>query len=260
MIDKISVPRASDVLAERLRRMILDGDLRPGERLPTERQMVEQAGLGRASVREALHILEGDNLVEARVGRHGGWLVRRPGGESVARSLDVFIRGHQLRFTSLLEARETIEPGCAALAARHRHDEDLRQIEHRNQRVRAVSDDVPQYLIENVRWHLAVVNATHNELLIALMSALSDSIHAATDVEGFNSEEVRNASIEAHERVVTAIRDQDEEAAFRRMRRHLAAYRVQTTGLLDDLEVPTGPRARSVRGSRAPVAKRPRPR
>ena len=89
--------------------------------------------------------------------------------------------------------------------------------------------DLPEFLRENVRWHLAVVDATHNELLIAVMSALGDAIHDGTDIEDFNSLKVRRAAIEAHDGVVAAIRDPDPDAARRRMHRHVHAFRAQAT-------------------------------
>src|ERR1700753_2511248 len=61
-LGKVEVPRAADVLADRLRRGILAGQLRPGELLPPERKLVDQTGLGRASVREALRMLEVEDL------------------------------------------------------------------------------------------------------------------------------------------------------------------------------------------------------
>jgi DNA-binding FadR family transcriptional regulator len=229
LLGKIEVPRAADVLADRLRQGILSGQWRPGELLPPERQLVERTGLGRASVREALRMLEVEDLIEARLGRYGGWLIRRPDEESVARSLDVFIRGRKLRFESLLETREAIEPACAGLAARNRNEDDLAELDRRSAWLKAVVDDVPDYLLGNVQWHLAVVRATHNELLIAIMSALSDAIHAGTDLDDFNSDDVRAAALHAHDRVIDAIRVQDEDAASRRMHSHLHAFRLQAS-------------------------------
>jgi GntR family transcriptional regulator, transcriptional repressor for pyruvate dehydrogenase complex len=243
LVGKIEIPRAADVLAGQLRQRILTGELAEGDVLPTERNLVDRTGLGRASVREALRMLEAENLVESRLGRYGGWVVRKPGRESVARSIDVFIRGHQIRFVSLLDAREAIEPACAALAARYRTDQDLGEIEHRQAGMVAAWPDVPMYLLENVRWHLAVVVATHNELLIAFMSALSNAVHAATELEHFHSKAVQTAAIRAHEGVMAAIRDQDEQAAFRRMYRHVHAFRLHATGEMDV----TAARARSRR-------------
>jgi GntR family transcriptional regulator, transcriptional repressor for pyruvate dehydrogenase complex len=224
-VEKVDVPRAADVLVAQLRDLILSGYLPVGELLPPERALVEQTGLGRVSVREALRILEVDQLIEPRHGRYGGWVVRQPGPESVARTIDVFIRGRDIDFGSLLATREAIEPACAALAARQRTDEDIRALEEHN---RLLADaDIPEYLLENLRWHRAVVDATHNELLIAFMSALSSAIHAATDLGDFNSTPVRHAAHAAHESVLRAIRKGDEQAAYRAMYRHLHAFRVQ---------------------------------
>ena len=124
-------------------------------------------GLGRATIREALRVLESESLITPRLGRYGGWTVRRPGRDSITRSIDVFIRGTQIHFESLLATREAIEPSCAALAAEHRTDADLEAIERRSARLAECWEDLAEYLLENVRWHLAIVDATHNELLIA---------------------------------------------------------------------------------------------
>lgn len=225
----VQVPRATDVLAERLRRRLLDGDLAEGDVLPSERALMVETGLGRGAIREALRMLEVEALVTPRLGRYGGWTVRRPGRELITRSIDVFIRGTQIKFESLLAAREAIEPSCAALAAEHRTEEDLATLEAHSAHLASCWRDLPQYLLGNVRWHLAVVDASHNELLIAFMSALGDAIHAGTDLGEFNSLEVRCAAMGAHEGVVRAIRDRDADAAFRRMHRHVHAFRSQAT-------------------------------
>ena len=140
-----------------------------------------------------------------------------------------FIRGSKFDFADLLATREAIEPSCAALAAEQRTDDDLVALEHHGSRLRACVRDLPEYLRENVRWHLAVADATHNEVLIAIMSALGDAIHDGTDIEHFNSLRVRRAAIAAHDNVVAAIRDRDPEAARRRMHRHVHAFREQAT-------------------------------
>jgi GntR family transcriptional regulator, transcriptional repressor for pyruvate dehydrogenase complex len=228
-VGPIDAPQAADVLAERVRTLVLDGVLHEGDVLPAERSLMADTGLGRATVREALRILEVESLIEPRLGRYGGWTVRRPDPATVVRSIDGFIRGAGVRFTDLLATREAIEPSCAALAAEHRTDADLADLEESADRLRACVGDLPLYLRENVRWHLAVVAATHNELLIAIMSALGDAIHEGTDIEHFNSLRVRRAAIAAHDAVAAAIRDGDADAARRRMHRHVHAFRDQAT-------------------------------
>ena len=71
-VKRLTVPKASDVLAAHLRETILRGDLVEGSPLPTERELGERSGLSRPSVREALRILESEGLIQTRPGRGGG--------------------------------------------------------------------------------------------------------------------------------------------------------------------------------------------
>lgn len=224
-IGDIRVPKASDVLAERLRRQILDGLLPVGAPLPAERTLVEETGLSRTVVREALRVLESQDLIVTRPGRNGGSVVRRPDVDSFARSLDVFIRGRSVRFHSILETRELVEPICAHLAAERRTTEEIGQLERVTADVERAIGDVRTFLTANVEWHVTVALMSHNELLAAFMQALSTSVRASTDVEGFTSPEIRRRTTDAHARVVEAIRRGDGPQARHMMQRHLQAYR-----------------------------------
>ncbi len=226
-IRRILVPKASSVLAAELRERILAREIAEGTVLPTERSLAEASGLSRASVREALRILEVEGLIDTRIGRNGGSAARRPTREAVVRSVNMFIRGQNILFRSLLETREAIEPACARFAALHRQQQDIDQLETLHARLEASYRDIPAFLDVNLQWHLAVVHASHNELLIAFMLAISDAVHAGTDLANFNSDEVRTAVIRAHGRITDAIREGDGDAAARRMGRHVSAYAEQ---------------------------------
>ena len=225
-ITPVSVPKAADVLAGILREKILEGDLLEGADLPNERDLGVQSGLSRASVREALRILEGEGLIATRTGRNGGSAVLRPSSATIERSVGIFIRGQRIRFEAVLETRAAIEPPSARFAALHRTDADMAEMERCHIKLKQASDagDVAAYVRANLDWHVQVVRASHNELLIAFISAISQSVYVATDLEGFNSVEVRNAVIRAHSRVMDAIKARDGDAAERRMARHVAAY------------------------------------
>lgn len=231
-VSGLKVPKASDVLADRLRHEILDGDLGPGSVLPPERTLAEQSGLSRTVVREALRILEIEGLIRIRPGRNGGSVVRRPDLSSFARSLDVFIRGRRLRFHAILEAREQIEPVCAGLAAERRTEEELAELEEITEVVERSIDDVPRFLTENVHWHVTVARLSHNELLSGFMHALSSAVRAATDVQDFNSQAIRESAVRAHRAIFEAVRAGDAPRARRIMERHVHAYRLAV------LEVP----------------------
>jgi len=214
------------MLATVLREKILKGDLLEGIELPSERDLGEQAGVSRATVREALRILESEGLIEIRLGRRGGSSVRRPSSAAIERSVGIFIRGKRIRLQSVLEARGAIEPAAARYAALHRTEEDLRELEACQSEVEeaARGNDVAAYVQANLDWHLQVVRASKNELLIAFVSAVAKSMYIDTEIKGFNSPEVRNAVVHAHRRVMDAIRNGDGEAAARRMARHVDAY------------------------------------
>ncbi|MER7183755.1 FadR/GntR family transcriptional regulator [Streptomyces hyaluromycini] len=222
--DTLTVPKASDVLAAEVRERILSGEIGEGTALPPERQLVEQTGLSRATVREALRILEVERLVEIRPGRGGGAFVHRPGRESLANTVRLVIRGQQIRLEALHETREAIEPTCAALAARRRTEQDLAELDAANAELKEAGDDAQRFLRANVRWHNAVARAGDNELLIGFMSALSQSIHAATNLEQFTGADIREVTARAHARITDAIRAGDEAAAMRRMARHVCGF------------------------------------
>src|SRR5271166_2410301 len=119
-LSPVEVPKASDVLAGQLRERTLNGELVEGTPLPAERELVRQTQMSRATVREALRILEVQNLVRVRTGRAGGAYIQRPTTKSMASSVTLMIRGQQIKLVDLMETREALEPFCAELAARKR--------------------------------------------------------------------------------------------------------------------------------------------
>jgi DNA-binding FadR family transcriptional regulator len=219
----MEVPKASDILANELREHILSGEYPEGTLLPPERELVTQTRMSRTTVREALRVLEIQGLIRIKAGRAGGAFVQQPGEESVANSLDLLIRGRQIRLASVHETRGAIEPACARLAALHRTPGDLRRLETANEAI-AASGSLEEFLEANVDWHVGVATASHNEILTGVMIALSRAIYTATHNEGFVNDEVRGITVRAHRSVTRAINDQDADAAVRRMSRHVHAY------------------------------------
>lgn len=220
----VFVPKASDVLAEKLREMILSRALAEGTPLPTERELVAQSGLSRTSVREALRVLETEGLVATKAGRNGGSQVRRPGRESISRSFELFVRSHGVRFEALLEAREAIEPSAARLAAIHHTHDDLAEMTRIHQEFDAISNDAAAHTHLNLEWHRAVVKASRNELMIAFFNAIADAVTDVSESHSLFSPEVHREVARAHARVLQAIAARDPEAAFRRMLGHVGTY------------------------------------
>jgi GntR family transcriptional regulator, transcriptional repressor for pyruvate dehydrogenase complex len=224
VLEPVDVPKASDVLAHQLRERILSGELPEGTALPAERELVKQTRMSRATVREALRILEVQNLVRVRAGRAGGAFVQRPTTQSMANSVTMLIRGQKIRLADLMETREALEPFCAELAARKRTDDDLAVLDQANEALANPNADLPAFLQANLDWHVGVAIAGHNELLIGFMTALSHAIYTGTENAAFVDDAVRVDTQRAHRSITNAIRSRDADAASRRMRRHVHTY------------------------------------
>ena len=220
----MSVPKASEILANELRERILSGDFPPGTRLPAERELVVQTQFSRATVREALRTLEVQGLLEIKLGRGGGAFVCTPGARAVEDSVALLIRGRSVRLDALLETREAIEPHCAALAAARRDDKDVSRMLDANKAMGQSAGNLSSFLEANLSWHVAVANASRNELLIAFMGAISPAIYHSTENNTFVDDEVEVSTVKAHEAVTQAIADGDAAAASRRMQRHVHAF------------------------------------
>lgn len=225
-VRRVEVQSASEVLAATLRAQILAGDLPAGTQLPVERDLSEQTGLSRTVVREALQTLGREGLVRTRAGRNGGTTVTRPTTSSIIRSLDQFAQAGEVEIDTLLEARELIEPICAGLAAERRSAEQLAELDDIQARFAACVRNAATFRAENVRWHVAVARASGNVLLASVVEGLSHVLQAGTENRRLSVRD-RPEVIRAHASIMTAIRDQDREAAVRRMRRHIVAYRAR---------------------------------
>lgn len=224
-LGRLNVPKAGDVLADQLRTRIRSGELREGQSLPTERELVRQTGLSRMSVREALRILETEGLITTRPGRNGGSRVRRPAGDELTRHLELFIWGRNAGLKDLHDVREALEALAAEGAARRRTEADIKNLSDKTVALEGAVHDAEAYLSANLDWHMAVVKASHNELLISLMNVLAHVIHDATASEAFDSPEVRASTVKVHRSILAAIIEGDAQAAQRRMKSDVATAR-----------------------------------
>lgn len=224
-LGRIKVPKSSDVLAERLKQEILSDAYQPGAMLPTERDLVSATGLSRGSVREALRILETQGLVATRAGRYGGTTVAKPTDDHLANHINMYARGRSVPLTALVEVRLALEPMVAALAAQRRTDEDLKTLHAISERIeQAAESDLDAFLVENVNWHDALAEASHNDLLRALAISVSGLMFAASQLKEFASADVRQRVCIAHRRILEAIEAGDAESARRRVERDVQAY------------------------------------
>lgn len=222
-IQRIAVPKAQDVLANQLRESILNGEIPEGQSLPSERELVEQTGLSRGAVREALKTLSVEGLIYTKQGRFGGNIVTLPGRESMATAINHFVHGRKIPLRSLQETREALEPYLARLAAERRSEEQLAELEQLHESLVARADSFHEFTRVNVKWHNAVARASGNELLATLLYSLSTGVHVATTAEEYDTPETRRQVMAIHARVNDAIKARNPDLAERFMRQHISA-------------------------------------
>ena len=114
---RLSAPRIAEIVADELRRQIIDGDLADGDLLPRQEVLVEQFNVSLVSLREALRILETEGLVSVRRGNRGGAVVHAPAKASAAYMLGLLLQSESVPLADLGMALAGTRPACAALAA-----------------------------------------------------------------------------------------------------------------------------------------------
>ena len=124
----VRAPKTGELIATHLRRQIVRGELRPGETLPAESQLMEQYGVSRPTLREAFRILEAETLISVRRGSRGGARVVAPDASVAARYVGLLLQMQGATINDVYEARMISEPPCARLLALHRTDEDIEKL------------------------------------------------------------------------------------------------------------------------------------
>lgn len=164
-IKKIKYHRVYEDVIEQIEQIIFEGNLAPGDLLPTERELAQQFGISRGTLREAFRILEREGLIETRPG--GGRFVSEQVHSSRDRSrlMDNIERA---TIMELLEARELFEVGIVELAALKATESDLLEIRHALEAWGKTEGDSDEPVDSDQAFHLALAKATHNIVLISM--------------------------------------------------------------------------------------------
>ncbi len=228
VFERVEHVRAYQRVVEQVEEAILSGRIVPGGHLPSERELVDQFGVSRATVREALRVLENQGLISSRPGDPNGAMVLAVSSSVLARSMTLFARREQLELVDLLQFRMFIEGCVCELAAGVRTDEQLQAVRAAHEFMReSVTGGEEAFSEADLAFHLAIAAATDNPLLQAcdevilglVRSTVRDKITQAPDT-GAQME----ASLERHEAVLRAIELQDAALAARLARAHQVEY------------------------------------
>jgi GntR family transcriptional regulator, transcriptional repressor for pyruvate dehydrogenase complex len=209
--------RASGDIVAQIRSAIFSGRLRPGDRLPTERELTEQFGVSRVTVRDALRALETSGLIHIRVGGHGGAFIAEPDVSTFSESLGTHLLRSGTTFREVAEARLALETTAARLACERATEEDLEAI-----RVAVHPTDQPSSsATASLAFHEAVVTAAHNHAIQAIFVALRGLMEEAfAALRPYPNREPEDIKL-VHSELYEAIAAHDSDRAVRLMREHL---------------------------------------
>ncbi|MCU4183439.1 FCD domain-containing protein [Acidiferrimicrobium sp. IK] len=224
--DRPVVQKAAEVLAERIRRQIVRGELRQGETLPPESELLERWGIGRPALREALRILESEHLIRVMRGNVGGAVVRVPSVAVAARSAAVILQMEGTPLPDIYRARLAMEPGAAYEAARQADGGAIARLEELLAREQSLVDDPRGWASAAVRFHEGVVAASGIRTLCLFADMLSEIIdeHQAIAVSvqtGTEGSANRSRATRSHARLLALVRAGSADGARQHWYRHI---------------------------------------
>ncbi|RYE39715.1 MAG: FadR family transcriptional regulator [Hyphomicrobiales bacterium] len=205
--------RAYQFIADQIEKTVISGELKPGDRLPSERELVEQFGVSRPTIREALRVLESNHLVKSRLGDRRGPLVLPVSSHPLRKSMTRLAAGGEVSLESLLQFRMVVDSTAAHLAAINRTEDELLQLERANARMRVSVDATFESFSEaDVEFHRIVARASGNQLLELAGEAVRDSVRALIARRINDADDSRmqmQSSVNHHNDVLGAIRKGD---------------------------------------------------
>jgi GntR family transcriptional regulator, transcriptional repressor for pyruvate dehydrogenase complex len=220
VFDPVATPRVADVIAERLTRVIRDGLLQPGDRLPTEQELAREFGVGRTSVREGPQKLRAYGLIETRKGL--GAFVTSPSSDDPLADFARWTARDPAAIEKLLEVRVALETLAAGTAAVRASDEDKAAVEQHCEAHAAAAQarDVSGLVRTDEAFHEGIFAAGRNQILGRLYDLLTPEL---TDFRRKTLALPWAAahSVEGHRAIVAAIRRADPAAARQAMGDHL---------------------------------------
>lgn len=214
-----------EAVAQALIRYIAANGLRGGDRLPSERELVEMVGVSRLPLREALCILKGLGIVEARHGK--GVFVKHLDVSSLFGMLSPLLRTHaDVEMTDIVAVRLYLESGIAEHAATHRTEENLRVLTGHIDGMRDSLADRQTFVEHDMAFHQELARSTGNPIFHVFMAAIADILREA-QLKYPDKTEYREESSRFHQQILDAVKARDGVQARDVMEQHIRAVGVR---------------------------------
>lgn len=219
-IQPVKKTSISDEIVDQIMGLIESGELQPGQRLPSERDLCVQFGTGRSSLREALRCLSIVGVLHARVG--DGTTVAANSGRFLGKIFEWRLITEQQNIENLMQVRIALEGLTAASVAINGTSEDLRSLKLLLDQMKAAVNDRAKFSALDLEFHIALAKASGNSLAMDLISMIRGQLARALS-RVLVLPNARPLSLKEHLRVLDRIRDRDPEGARNAMDMHLNA-------------------------------------
>jgi DNA-binding FadR family transcriptional regulator len=221
LFNPVSVVRVSQVIVEQIRLLIQQGRLKPNDRLPSERDLCEQFGVSRVTVREALRVLEASGLIEIRVGARGGAFVSTPSSARVGEGLADLLKLSPLTASEVTEARMVFELGIVPIVVERATKEDIAALKEICDRQQEALKDGTYSMTLSAEFHIRVAACTHNEAIEMLVQSFHGPLLMSLEEAKVAAPAMGRRGNTEHREFVDAIERHDGEQATAIMRAHL---------------------------------------
>lgn len=217
-IRPVARTRAHEEVARQLQDLMQRGVLRPGDRLPSERELSARFAVSRATIRQALEVLDHNGLIDRRIGE--GTFARADSSAASVTGLVTALRMARGTLTDQLELRRLLEPQVARLAAQRADAGDIELLRQCLDRQQECLDRGIPFVDDDSAFHLAIARAATNDLLAKMVEGIHELLRDSRE-QSLHAPGGMQQSLEGHHRILEAISRHDEEAAYESMQAHL---------------------------------------
>ena len=228
MFRKTSHNRVFQDLVDQIQNAILEGRLKPGDKLPPQRALMEMFETSRASIREALRVLEQKGLIEVKLGVQGGAVITTTNIDPVTEVLTLLMHQNQVSLDHLEEFRLCVEGDVAALATRATSPEDIARLRRILARARdclqSPLPDARAFIQVDIELHIALAEITANPVFVAVVKMVHETILGYYDRFTLRRQAVLEENYRDLRAIVAAVEKGDRETARRLAREHVRRF------------------------------------
>ncbi len=217
MFKTIKHTKVSDEIVSQIKSLISDGTLRPGDRLPPERELIKEFGVSRPSLREGLNSLVAMGFLQVKGKRT---FIKSVTSESMQNPLSLLIKMDTQKIFDLIEVRKAIEVWGASLAAQRATEGDIKQLENIIEEMKKAFEEGRSWEKQDADFHLAIAQATHNTIQTHVMSTIYDLLRESV-ARVFKERAKVKKLLDHHYRIFNAIKNHSPDKARERILEHL---------------------------------------